>query len=174
MHIGELNVLLARSTAWDGAPDGRLRAIMRDTLRRDKQVTRELFKDYKQLPCILAKISHGPCRDPTLFPPVPMIMLSRCKDNVYIMCMNIPSDLMPVVSAGVTQLLQLIYGLCLKWEKHAELVTWGEGKLGTAPDGNILLYCKSCALSLTVPISQYEWGTGVDRDSPHCRLPPPP
>ena len=170
MHMGELNILLVRSTAWDGAPDGRLGAIMRDTLRRDQQVTREMFKDYKQLPCVLAEISQSRCGDPSLFPPVLMILLSKFKDNVYIICMHIPSSLMPVVLEGITQLLQLIYGLRLKWEKHAELVTWGEGKLGTAPDGRMLLYRKSCTLSLAVPISQYEWGTWVDRHSPHCRL----
>ena len=40
MHIGSTNILLVRSTTWDGAPDGRLGAIMRDTLRRDQQVAR--------------------------------------------------------------------------------------------------------------------------------------
>ena len=44
-----------------------------------------------------------------------------------------------------------------------------KGKLGTAPDGSMLVYRKSCTLSPTVPISQYEWGTWVDRHSPHCR-----
>ena len=31
MHLGDCNVLLVRTTAWDGAPGGRLQAIMRDT-----------------------------------------------------------------------------------------------------------------------------------------------
>ena len=42
--------------------------------------------------------------------------------------------------------------------------------MGTAPDGSIILFRKSCTLSLNVPISQYEWGAWVDRRSPHCRL----
>ena len=97
MHIAELNVLLVRSTAWDGAPDGRLRAIMRDTLRRDQHVTRELCKEYKQLPCVVAELSQSRGDDPGLFPPLPVILLSRFKDNVYIICMNIRGALMPVV-----------------------------------------------------------------------------
>ena len=170
MHIGDSNILLVRSTAWDGAPDGRLGAIMRDTLRRDQQLTRQLFKDYQQLPCVLAEVSQCHRDDPSQFPTIPMILLSRFKDNVYIISLHIPSALLPVVTEGMTQLLQLIYGLRLKWEKHDDLVTWGEGKLGVAPDGHMLLYRKSCTLSLSVPISQYEWGTCVDRHSPHCRL----
>ena len=170
MHIGEFNILLVRSTAWDGTPDGRLGAIMRDTLRRDQQVTRQLFKDYQQLPCVLPEISRCHEDDPSRFPAVPMILLSRFGDNVYIICLHIPSALLPVVTEGTTQLLQLVYGLRLKWEKHGDLVTWGEGKLGVAPDGHMPLYRKSCTLSLSVPISQSEWGTWVDRHSPHCRL----
>ena len=32
------------------------------------------------------------------------------------------------------------------------------------------MYKKTCTLSLSVPIGQYEWGTWADRQSPHCRL----
>ena len=143
---------------------------MRDTLRRDQHVTRELFKDYQQLPCILAEVSQHHDNDPPQFPAVPMILLSRLKDNVYVICWHIPSALIPVVTEGITQLLQLIYGLLLKWEKHDDLVTWGEGKWGVTRDDHMLLYRTSCTLSLSVPIGQYKWGTWVDRHSPHCRL----
>ena len=34
--FGEYNVLSVRSKPWDGAPDGRLGAIMCDTMRRDQ------------------------------------------------------------------------------------------------------------------------------------------
>ena len=90
MHIGSTNILRLRSTAWDGAPDGRLGAIMRDTLRRDQHVTRDVFKDYQQLPCVLAEISQHHDNDPRQFPAVPMILLSRFKDHAYIICLHIP------------------------------------------------------------------------------------
>ena len=126
---------------------------MRDTLRRDQKVTRELFKHYKQVPCALVGILQSRDDDSSLFPLVPMILLLGFKDNMYIICIQIDLSRTPVVAEGITQLLQLIYGLHLKWRKHAKNVTWGEGKLGTTRDGCMLLYRNSCTLFFAEVIS---------------------
>ena len=61
---------------------------MRDTLRRNQQMTHELFPDYRQLPCVLAEISQGHSDDPNQFPAIPMILCRglriTCISSVYI------------------------------------------------------------------------------------------
>ena len=99
MHLGSHNVLLVHSTAWDGAPDGRLGAIMRGTLRHDQHLTRQLCKDNRALPYVLVEVRSAVPHDAQYFPPVPIVLLSRFKDNVDRVCLNIPEEVVP----GITE-----------------------------------------------------------------------
>ena len=128
------------------------------------------FSSITSLCPILGEIKCVPMNSEHVFPCVPLVLLLRVEDNLYLICLYIPHDLMPIVRAGITEFLQLVYGLRLKWEKHGGMVTWGEGKLGAAPNGAVIPLRKLCTLSLDVPVGQYEWGTWVDRCSPHYRL----
>ena len=83
MHFGSHNVSLVHSRARDGGPDGRLGAIMRGTQTRDEHLIRQLFKDYQALLCVLAQVQASLPSDTTHFPPVPLVLLSRFKDNLY-------------------------------------------------------------------------------------------
>ena len=86
-------ILLVRGTAWDGAPGGRLQAIMRDTPHKDQGCVRDFFHDYDHLPGVVGELRRLPDDSPTHFPAVPLILLSRFQDNLYVVCLHIPAQL---------------------------------------------------------------------------------
>ena len=98
------------------------------------------------------------------------MLMSRFKDNGYLVCLHNPTAIVPIIREGIPEILQVVYGLRLKWETHGDMVTLGEGKMGAAPNGSLLLLRKSSTSSLHMPVFQSEWGTWVDHGSPHSRL----
>ena len=134
MHFGVHNVFLVRSTAWAGAPDAGLGAIMLWPLCSDRHMSREPFKDCQGLPGVLSEMRQvSPCTSSS-FPSVPMVLTSRFKDTVYLVGMKLHDGIILVVCEGLTHLPQLICNLELKWEAHGGMIAQGEDKLGVAPD----------------------------------------
>ena len=63
------------------------------------------------MPCIWAELKQDDPYGSSAFPSVPMVLISRFKDNVYLVCMNIPDALIPTVR-GLTHLLFLMCTHC--------------------------------------------------------------
>ena len=76
--------------------------------------------------------------EPRQEPPVsssPCVLLSRFRDNIYIVFMNVLQELLPVVRRGVMCFLQCLYGVPLKWEPTELTVSWGECSWRVLPLG---------------------------------------
>ena len=170
MHLGDYNILLVRSTAWDGAPGGWLQAIMRDIPRKDQGRLRDFFRDYNHLPGVVGELRRPPEGTPTPLPAVPVILLSRFKDNLYVVCLHIPEHLQSLVREALCVFLHFVYGVRLKWEPHTAVATWGEGRLAPSPLGSLVLLRKPCTVTLDGDTLAEEWCKWVDRWSPQCRL----
>ena len=82
------------------------------------------------------------------FPAVPLELLSRLEDNLYIVCMHLPEGLRVIVREALSVLLHLVYGICLKWEAHVAMASWGKGCIGVDSHGSVCLLQKACAVSL--------------------------
>ena len=90
--------------------------------------------------------------------------------TIYLSYMNIASEHEPMVDKAISVLLGTLYGINLKWEPHTNMVTWGEGRLGILPSGEVLLLRKGCTLSLQAPPMDMEWSRWTDSCSPHAAM----
>ena len=138
--------------------------------RRDQGRVRDFFRNYDHLLGVIGELKCLQSEPPPHFPAVPLILLSRFKDNLYIVCLHIPAHLKSLVREALSVLLHLVYGVKLKWELHHAVATWGEGSLRLSAQGSLVLLRKPCTLCLNGDPLNEKWCKWVDRWSPHCRL----
>ena len=169
--VGDFCVQICYTEAWDGMVGGRVEAILRDTPRRNEGLVMEFFHPFRPLRAILPEILWDEKLHPQLQSPgMPRVLLSRFKDNLYIVTMAVPSEFQAFVRQGISLLLTHIYGIALKWEPNGTPVTWGEGRLCCDPVGNVVLQRKGVATNLYDLPPNVEWTRWVDAWSPHARL----
>ena len=172
MQLPGVSVMLVHTTAWDGSPGGRVDTIMRNTHRANKGRVRDFFGCYDVLRGVSAEVQRGLCSAEHVdgLSSEPMVLFGRYRDNIYLSYMNIASEHEPMVDKAISVLLGTLYGINLKWEPHTNMVTWGEGRLGILPSGEVLLLRKGCTLSLQAPPMDMEWSRWTDSCSPHAAM----
>jgi hypothetical protein len=143
---------------------------------------RQYFADFDPIPPILAEIKTGALTDAsdTKFFDLPTIMLSRYRDNVYIVLIDIPNEHLPFLTQFLESLLQVVYGIPMKWEKTGSTVDWGESRIVVPDQGEPMLLQKH-VLPLEFPLTKTatelklrddirHWDTWVDQASPNARF----
>ena len=101
----------------------------------------------------------------------PAIIISRFRDNVYIAVISINPVMIPGIKKAVMTLLNVLYGLPLKWEPHTEGVTWGEAFIDMGSEG-ITLRRKGATHELRHMQTKgvlCEWDKWVSVDSANAR-----
>ena len=135
IQVNDHLVISANTVPWDGAPFGRLNTIVSNTLARQRGRVADFLKCYNPLLPVVGEILHPPNGDSVALPHVhgsenlPFVLLSRYRDNLYIVLANIACEILPTVRFCVAALLRSVYGIALKWEHHDSVVVWGEGAI---------------------------------------------
>ena len=108
---------------WDGAPDGRVGTILASAPARDRALLRDFFRELDPMDSVVSETRQGwwgwARRPADPEPPAsssPRVLLSRFRDNIYIVFMNILQPLLPTVRRAVMCFLQCLYRVPLKWE----------------------------------------------------------
>ena len=66
-------------------------------------------------------------RNSTVFEGILQVLLSRFKDNLYIVLLLIPQDYLSFVRHSISILLCKVDGIALKWKPEGSLCDWGGG-----------------------------------------------
>ena len=158
-------LLLVKSTSWDGATEGRLETILKCT---DFQNLRRVWSFFSRANPLDPLIGECLSREePCMQQGPPMAILSRYRDNIYICLANVSPKDMPMIRVFLSSFLKAVYGLPLKWEVHNEFVTWGEACVNTTGKSLSLLR-KGCALRLNGSCT-FKWDSWVGLASPNAK-----
>ena len=109
---------------------------------RDRALLRDFFRELDPMDSVVSGERRGwwgwarrPA-DPELpASSSPGVLLSRFRDNIYIVLMNVLQPLLPLVRRAVMCFLQCLYGVPLKWEPTVACVSWGECSWRVLPMG---------------------------------------
>ena len=140
IQVNDHLVVLANTVPWDGAPCGRLNTIVSNTPALQRGRVGDFLKCYNPLLGVVGEILHPPDWDSTALPHdpssenLPFVLLSRYRDNLYIVFANIACEILPTIRFCVAALLRSVYGIALKWEHHDSVVVWGEGAISCPYD----------------------------------------
>ena len=96
-------------------------------------------------------------------------LLSRFKDNIYIVFMNVLQELLPVVRRSVMCFPQCLYGVPLKWEPTELTVSWGECSWRVLPLG-FSLTRKGVVWDLQSAGESAEWQRWIPAGSANARF----
>ena len=124
IQIDSQVVMLANTAPWDGAPCGRLHTIVRHTPALQRGRVGDFLKCYNPVSGVVGEILQPPPWDAPVDAlssddeNLPFVLLSRYRENLYIIFANIPGDILPTVRFCVAALLRSTYGIALKWEIH--------------------------------------------------------
>ena len=164
---------LAQSLPWDGAAGGRLDTILKHTEPKNKHRVRDFFSQLQPISSILSesiKIDLQRTSGTACIPPLPIILLSRYRDNIYISLLNLSLSETAMAKIVISALLNSIYGIRLKWEQHTDIIVWGECQTSHNSRRPLSLQCKGTVSSLGDPAETPEWCRWVDAHSPHARI----
>ena len=91
--------------------------------------------------------AHSASSAPHEQPHPPCVLLTRYKDNNYILFVSIPPPLLPTVKRAVFAVLRAVYDIPLKWEPAPPITAWGVANLTITSTGPHL-WRKGVVLSL--------------------------
>ena len=164
---------------WDGAPDRRTGLITSQTPPRDRERVCNFFREVNILDAVVAEAKRGwagwchrPGEEAPYTSDTPSVIISRFRDNVYIAVISVNPDAVWRIREGVMVLLEILYGVPLKWEPHTEGVTWGEAYVNTGTRG-LALGRKGAAISLdsSPEVAEVkEWERWVSVESANARF----
>ena len=134
------SVVLANTVPWDGSVGGRVDAIMKYTEPANKLLVRNFLAHVTPLKAVVAECTKSATQPHSKYqnqlegrsnPGAGVMLISRYRDNIYQLLLNVQSELIEQVKTFVSLFLHKIYNLKLKWEPHGEVAVWGEGELRT-------------------------------------------
>ena len=183
LTLGDMPVILACTSHWDGAAEGRIQKIIAHTPQRDRSYAREFLQKLDPLHVVMGEVVTPQPWTPPLASaclyedvtgprdgnaPMPVVLFSRYRDNVYIAFVNVPECMHDCVRDSVAVVLRQIYGIPLKWEPQGTSVTSGEASLDPCEEGGFSLTRKGIVrdISMYDPKEPVEWTHWVNRFSP--------
>jgi hypothetical protein len=176
LDIAGVRVDLIVTSLWDGAPDGRVGTILASAPARDRALLRDFFRELDPMDSVVSEARRGwwgwARRPADPEPPAsssPGVLLSRFRDNIYIVFMNVLQPLLPIVRRAVMCFLQCLYGVPLKWEPTVACVSWGECSWRVLPMG-FSLTRKGVVLSLSDAGPDAEWLRWIPAVSANARF----
>ena len=131
VHLGEVEVPILVTAPWDGSSRGRTHTILWFTPRYCHAAARTFMKGYDVLRDVVNECLYPP---PQIHGDCPRILLSRYRDNIYIMLTAIPPILEHDARIAIRAFLAAMYGIERQWEMHPEVTTWGEGQVDCIND----------------------------------------
>ena len=169
IQLPGLTLSLICSTPWDVSPIGRLGVPLKNCPNKHRDRVREFYFDFSPVSALLGEMLSNE-RTPTVQTvDAPLCLISRFRDNSYLLLCNVPANSLPQVMQALCALLRVIYAIRLKWELHGEYVTRGDGKVSNQQGSSVRLLWKACTLLLADPPSDVELGSRVDRVGPHAK-----
>mmetsp|Transcript_53028 Transcript_53028/g.94640 ORF Transcript_53028/g.94640 Transcript_53028/m.94640 type:complete len:338 (-) Transcript_53028:80-1093(-) len=178
LEWGEDKLFLLNSTPWDGACEGRLGTILKNTDFANKKRVRDFFARPDPLGPLV-----GECKAKRVFyANIPLsdnhklALISRYRDNIYICLANIEDEELDLVRLCLSTFLNCVYGIPLKWEPHEGGAVWGEACISHTPApstdgladtrGGISVVRKGCVKHLDGE-GPKEWDSWVSSVSPN-------
>ena len=122
---------------WDGGWEGRFGTILDTAPARDRPTVRSFFERFEPLSPVRGEATSGwhPWVETSLVLPLGVkqacmgVLLTRYKDNTYILFVNVPEHCLRVLRHCVFCLLRAIYGIPMKWEPEADPQKWGVAQI---------------------------------------------
>ena len=151
--VDDLVVPVLLPLRFDGDWEGRNGALIHATPRHELQILRTFLRTVPVLspvrgealsgwrtwchPDLLGNTheAHSASSAPHEQPHPPCVMLTRYKDNNYILFVSSPPPLLPTVKRVVFALLQAVYDILLKWEPTPPITAWGVADLTITSTG---------------------------------------
>jgi hypothetical protein len=169
------------TTPWDGAPDGRVGTVIRNTPRLCQPLLVDLFRDYNPLHSVLGEVRRslggwGSRLDKTKMAKAmvhgvyePKILLGRFRDNCYVSFISMPPELEEGAKHAVYCFLQTVFKMPMKWEPHPspKEVTWCESSI-TIQSHGLSLRRKGVAQQNNHLQEGTEWERWVSVGSPNA------
>ena len=98
----------------DGLPIGRLGVLLKNCPRKQKDRVREFHSDFSPVAALLGETLSNE-QVPTVQPvDAPLCLISRFRDNIYLLLCNVPAQSLPQVKQALSALLRVMYGIRLK------------------------------------------------------------
>ena len=161
-------VKLVTPSLWDGGPKDRHSWIVTHSPPRDKHLVSNFLDDAELLQCITMEAIKGFSIDSNSPTHVtdPVTVLTRYRDNIYIILLNIPHCMHDGILVALEAFLKGTYGIPLKWEPISVLTPWGISKTGVQ-EGHLRLLRKGTVLDLATD-STKEWDKWIPHLSPNA------
>ena len=122
IQLPGLTLSLVSSTPWDGSPIGRLGVLLKNCPRKQRDRVREFYSDFSPVAALLGEMLSNE-EAPTVEPgDSPLCLISRFRNNIYLLLCNVPTSCLPQVKQAPSALLRVVYGIRLKWEPHGAYV----------------------------------------------------
>ena len=160
--------------AYDGDWDGRNGALIQATPRREHHILKQLLCNVPTLAPFKGEATRGwhewvhpELHGPNPQTPTPAAILTRYKDNNYIVYAHVPGTLRPTLKRATYALLQAIYGIPLKWEPAPAVTTWGVCQLTITAQGP-RMWRKGIAVAPEV--AQAEWHSWAPAHAPNAQM----
>ena len=159
---------LLRMSLWDGAIGGRLHTIARHAVRCDRHSITIFFMSFDAVQAVLPDIVQP--RSPAVAP-FPYVLMARLKDNVYILCVDIPDRYVPSVRRLLEVFLDCLYCIPLKWEPEGPVVAWCCSHILCGPHRGIGLLRKGVTWDLMAKgPEQVEWSKWLPKTALNARM----
>ena len=100
---------------------------MTDNLNKGR--VRDFFQTCTPLWCVVGEILESvPVALPEAYP-FPLIVVSRYRDNIYILVCGVCETDYPILRCAVSAFLHVVYGIRVKWEPEGVIAVWGIGSV---------------------------------------------
>ena len=157
---------------WDGAIRGRLHTIAKHAVSQTCGVTGtplpHFFMSFDAVQAVLPDIVQP--RSPAVAP-FPYVLMARLKDNVYVLCVDIPERYVPSVRRLLEVFLDCPYRIPLKWEPEGPVVAWCCSHILCGPHRGIGLLQKGVTWDLMAKgPEQVEWPKWLPKKALNARM----
>ena len=123
-QLNNTAISIATPTPWDGALGGRCETIIQMTDSLNKGKVRDFFLNCAPLRSVVGEILQPTTEGPEPYP-FPLVLVSRYRDNIYILVCGVHETEYPILRCALSALLAVLYGIKLKWEPEGAEAIWG-------------------------------------------------
>ena len=131
----------------------------------NKARVRDFFQNCTPLQCVVGEALDTGLSDLVDGYPLPLVIISRYRDNIYIVVCGVHETEYPVLKCAISAFLSVLYGIKLKREPQGVEAIWDIGTVTIG--GSFGLRRKGAVMDLTAKGA--EWERWLDVGSTNCK-----